>query len=155
MEVEIETVRGVLGARGVVGDVTLKNRRGNLNLSEVEGRCTLTSGLADVIVDNHRGSASIEVSAGDVIFRATEIGTAGLEITTGEGNILCFVPENAAFVLDGFVTLGRVTNGFGIPIEELSGFSKRMHGVSGTSGPPIKLRSERGNIALSPPRMVR
>ncbi|MCC6672560.1 MAG: hypothetical protein IT458_15960 [Planctomycetes bacterium] len=157
LEVVVRSGEGHLAAQGRTARVELQSGRGDLHLKECRADAVLQTRRGTVVVDGHAGALKVRsddcsVQAMQLFVR--EVGAGGLDVYTSHGDIVAFLPENAAFEMDVVVPMGKGKNGFQIPITREDGVVLMQGKVHG-GGPRVHLESRRGSISLGAERAAR
>ena len=129
------------------GAVELHTGRGDLRATGCIGKAELSTGTGMTIVYDHRGSLSVKARVGDMQVVMRECG-ARLRLVTGRGNVQCRVPPATGFRLDARAESGKLTNGFGIPVER-NGYRASMVGDRGDQRTEAVLRTSSGSLSFS------
>src|SRR5262249_12467609 len=111
------------------------------------GPAYLRTGRGMTLVYDHRGDLDVDAQVGDMQAFVREPGKT-LRLVTRDGNVQCFVPGATGFRLDARAQTGKVSNGFGVPVER-SGYSSSMVGDRGDGRTRIVLRTETGFLSLA------
>ena len=127
--------------------VELRTGRGDLRATGCVGSAELTTGTGMTIVYDHRGDLRVTARVGDMQVVMRECGER-LRLVTGQGNVQCRVPPNTGFRLDARAEKGKLTNGFGIPVER-NGYSAAMVGDRGDQRTEAVLRTSSGSLSFS------
>jgi hypothetical protein len=128
-QAELRTTNGTLKAEGMRGELKGRTTNGAITLSGLAGGC-------DVGTTNGRITAEF-----------LALGGQGCDLRTTNGTIRVTLPENARADLDAATTNGAITSE--LPLSMLGESNKRrMEGKINGGGPPLRLRTTNGNIAI-------
>jgi Putative adhesin len=156
-EIELDLqVTGVSGSSGsghlVVSDrradVRMSTGRGDMRLENCRGNARLRTGGGMSIVIGHEGNLDLKSSSGDIqafVRRPAD----DVLLTTGQGNVQCHVPRGAGFRLDARTEMGKLANGFGLPMEKVQDYGGVMRGTHGDGRTRIVLRSASGHLSMT------
>jgi len=127
--------------------VQLRTGRGDLRVTGCIGSADISTGTGMTIVYEHRGDLSVDTMLGDMQVFMREPRDL-IRLVTGHGNIQCLVPPDSGFRLDARAETGKVSNGFGLPLER-QGYCSSMVGDRGDRHTEIVMRTSSGSLSLS------
>lgn len=165
--IHVENIHGRLDLRTGDGSIRARNTAGNLTVSTGDGSVTLESVTGDLDGDTGDGSVSVSGTLGSVklhtgdggiTFRA-EAGTkmsADWSLTTGDGSVAVYLPQDFAAELDAHSGDGSVRNELSIKGEaggddNNSQSDESKHTLRtrlGAGGKTLKIRTGDGSIRL-------
>jgi hypothetical protein len=130
--------------------VTVDTQRGDVRVMRCSGAARVHSGRGNIIVYEHVGDVDVDVATGDMQVFVAEPGRR-LRLVTGMGNVQCLVPPTTGFAVDARVEMGKIANGFGLPVERLGekNRSAKMVGARGDGATEVVLHAGRGHLSLS------
>jgi hypothetical protein len=167
--VTARTGDGSIRVEGLEGRLELRTGDGSIRASEVAGDLRLHTGDGSVAVDRARGTLDLDTGDGGVdvsgalsrvkmhtgdgsIVLRVEPGAAmdgDWEITTGDGGITLYLPENFDAEIDASTGDGRVSNDLTLVSGGTSGENRRsVRGRLGSGGRTLRLRTGDGSIRL-------
>lgn len=123
--------------------------RGDLRFERCVGGVKARTGRGMVIAFGHRGDLDIHTMVGDMQAFVVEPGRV-LRLVTGQGTVQCQVPEKLDFAVDARAEIGRIGNGFGLPVERVGDYGAALVGRRGAGGTDIVLRTGSGHLSLTP-----
>jgi len=175
-DVELENIAGVVSINGAYnGNLDFKNlakplkfegpRNTELSVQAVPGRINMDLGefngnnlvgpirlvgnSKDIRIQQFTQSLELENLRGDVELHPGHVPLPSIEARTGSGRIDLFLPEKAAFQLDGIAERGEAMNEFGSPIQQQSnGRSATLKGNVG-NGPTVHITATHGSISVN------
>lgn len=129
-DLNLSTTNGGLVVEGVSGQLTLESTNGSIRLSEVSG------------------GIRAETTNGSIVAELAGQRWAGpeMDLETTNGGIRLIVPEGFSADLDASTTNGGIEVDF--PVTVQGRISRRISGKIGNGGPPIRLRTTNGGIAI-------
>ena len=149
--VELKTGDGSIRANDVSGDLTLNSSDGSISVDGAEGRLDLETGDGGVQVAGKLNAVRLHTNDGSVVYRV-EAGTTmsgDWDISTGDGSVSIYLPEEFDATLDARTGDGTIRNDLKVTS---SGESTRrtVRGRLGDGGREIKIRTGDGSIRLRP-----
>jgi DUF4097 and DUF4098 domain-containing protein YvlB len=148
---ELRSGDGSIRVANASGDLRLHTGDGSITVERVERSLDLDTGDGGVNVSGKLDSVKMHTGDGSIVFRA-ESGTAmsdGWEITTGDGGISLYLPEDFAAELDARTGDGSIANDLTISDADSGGEHRRvLKGRLGNGGKTLRLRTGDGSIRL-------
>ncbi len=147
--VELRTSDGSISASDVSGDLTLNSSDGSITVDGAEGRLDLETGDGGVRVAGKLNAVRVHTSDGSVVYRVLPGTTMSgdWDISTGDGSISVYLPEEFDANLDAHTGDGSIRNDFKVtPSGESS--RRTVRGRLGDGGHEIKIRTGDGSIRL-------
>lgn len=127
----------------------VQTARGDLRFERCSGGVKARTGRGMVIAFGHRGDLDIHTMVGDMQAFVVEPGRV-LRLATGQGTVQCHVPDSLAFAVDARAEIGKIGNGFGLPVERVGDYGAALVGRRGAGGTDIVLRTGSGHLSLTP-----
>lgn len=149
------TISGVLGDLNIInrlgevevkdcqGKVAVRNDSGNIRLENVQGNTALQSRLGMIAVKDFKGSLVAESSSGQINVRAERPVEENWDIKTSLGSIDVQIPRSSSVLLEAETGLGSISGSREI-IWETQG-SKKVFRLGDSRG-TIQMRADRGSI---------
>lgn len=128
---------------------TVTTARGDLHFENCGGPIRARTKQGNVIVVDHRGDLDVRTVVGDMQAFVREPGTQ-IDLVTGAGTVQCRVPADTGFVVDARAEVGKIGNGFGLPVTKPSKFSAVMVGQQGSGRTKVILRTGDGALSFAP-----
>ncbi|HEX9756073.1 MAG TPA: DUF4097 family beta strand repeat-containing protein [Gemmatimonadales bacterium] len=129
-DLSLSSTNGSLTVEGITGDLDLETTNGSIRLGGVAGtvRAETTNGSIAAVLGGNRWSGR------------------ELDLETTNGGIRLTVPEGFSADLDASTTNGGIEVDF--PVTVRGRISRQISGKLGDGGPPIRLRTTNGGIAI-------
>lgn len=149
--VELRTGDGSIRANEVNGQLTLNSGDGSIVVEQAEGRLEAETGDGGVQVAGKLNSVKVHTGDGSVVYRA-QPGTTmddDWEISTGDGGVAVYLPEDFDAELDAHTGDGTIRNDLKLETRS-SGESNRrtVRGRIGDGGRLLRIRTGDGSIRL-------
>ncbi len=128
---------------------TVTTARGDLRFEDCRGSIDARTRQGRVIAFGHHGDLALHTGVGDMQALVREPGTR-LLLETGSGTIQCFVPPATEFDVDARAEVGKIGNGFGLPVTKPSKYSAAMVGRQGSGRTKVILRTGDGALSFAP-----
>jgi putative adhesin len=135
-------------------DLQLLTNSGDINVTGVTGKMTLTteSGSINASNDVISGSSSITTTSGDIKFDGTIATTGTYQFQTNNGNVDLTVPSTPPFSVNATTSSGSITSDFSTLQPSTDGSGSSANGIvgGGSSQPGAKLTINvvNGDISL-------
>jgi hypothetical protein len=146
---ELRTGDGSIRATDVGGHLTFNTGDGSVTVDGAEGDLELETGDGGVSVAGKLGTVRAHTGDGSITFRA-EPGTVMSDdwsITTGDGGVALYLPEQFGAELDAHTGDGSIHNELKITTDgEVS--KRTVRGRLGNGGKTLKIRTGDGGIKL-------
>jgi len=153
---ELRTGDGSIRGRAIGGQMTLYTGDGSVTLDDAIGDLDVDTGDGSVSVSGKLGAVKLHTGDGSITFRA-DSGTAMTEdwsMTTGDGGIAVYLPQDFAADLDAHTGDGSIRNELKLAAEAEAGgdhseSSRRtLRAKLGAGGKMLKIRTGDGSIRL-------
>lgn len=154
--IEVRTSDGSIRARDVDGDLVMNTGDGSITVSGARGRLEVDTGDGSVNVSGGLERVKLHTGDGSVVFRAepeTRM-TADWEITTGDGGVTLYLPDDFSTELDAHTGDGSVRSDLnvleGLEADDRSREDRRrsLRGRLGDGGHRLRVRTGDGTIRL-------
>lgn len=143
---------GHVSARRVEGNVRASTGGGGIRVDGCAGDAEVSSGGGSIELSDMEGFVSADTGGGDIEVSLSDRHTAGVDLDTGDGDIVLYVPRGTGFDVEAVARHGYIDT----DLSDLRGasgsrdrFSGRLHG----GGSLLKLRSSDGDIRIRESRM--
>src|SRR3954468_15985769 len=149
--VDLHTGDGGIRLNDVSGELTLNTGDGSITADDVQGRLAVDTGDGAVTISGDVSSLRIHTGDGSIIYRAqgaTSM-TEDWDITTGDGAILLYLPQDFSAELDAHTGDGGIRNDLSVAAEATGEINRRtVRGRIGDGGRQLRLRTGDGAITL-------
>jgi DUF4097 and DUF4098 domain-containing protein YvlB len=149
--VELRTDDGAIRGDELSGELTVTTGDGSVVLDDVEGSVEVTTNDGGVSLTGRLAGARVRTGDGSVTVRA-EPGsamTADWALTTSDGSIVLYLPDDFSADIDAHTGDGRIRSEFKLTEEGDSERENRtVRGRIGKGGHTLKVRTGDGSIAL-------
>jgi DUF4097 and DUF4098 domain-containing protein YvlB len=150
--VELRSGDGSIRVANASGDLRLHTGDGSITVERADGTLDLDTGDGGVNVSGKLSAVKMHTGDGSIVYRA-ESGTVmsdAWEITTGDGGIALYLPEDFAADLDARTGDGSIANELPIAEADSGGGEHRraLKGRLGNGGKTLRLRTGDGGIRL-------
>jgi hypothetical protein len=149
--IDLHTGDGSIRANDIAGELTLSTGDGSVTVEGAEGRLTLDTGDGGVNVAGNLGSLRLHTGDGSIVYRAGPGTTLSddWEITTGDGGVSLYLPEDFGAELDAHTGDGSIRNDLDVARAGTSEISRRtVRGRLGGGGRQLRIRTGDGAIRL-------
>lgn len=134
-------------AEAIPGNVTFDS--GDMKMSNVKGPVRFRTGTRDIEATDITEGLEITLHRGDIDVTQTKTPLPKMSVHTDSGDVTLAIPESAAFDLDGRTGHGDITDDYGEPLEaKQDGRAATIRGKKGSSGPEIKVGTDRGTLTI-------
>ncbi len=147
---ELRTGDGSIRATDVEGRLTFNTGDGSVTVDGAQGDLELETGDGGVSIAGKLGTVRAHTGDGSITFRA-ESGTVMKDdwsITTGDGGVSLYLPEDFAAELDAHTGDGSIHNELKITSAEGENGRRTVRGRLGAGGRLLKIRTGDGGIRL-------
>jgi Toastrack DUF4097 len=147
---ELRSGDGSIHATAVSGDLTLHTGDGSVTLEDAEGRLDLETGDGGVNVAGKFGWVKLHTGDGSIMFRA-EPGSAMTDdwsLTTGDGGVTMYLPEDFAAEIDAHTGDGGIHNDLRLAAGSAEVSRRSVRGRLGAGGKTLRIRTGDGGIRL-------
>lgn len=149
---ELRTGDGSIRAANVSGELRLHTGDGSITVERAEGTLDLDTGDGGVNVSGKLSAVKMHTGDGSIVFRAEPgtVMTDAWDITTGDGGIALYLPQDFAAELDARTGDGSIGNDLAIASTSSTGEENRrlLRGRLGSGGKTLRLRTGDGSIKL-------
>ena len=149
--IELRTGDGSIRASEVAGDLNFDTGDGSIVVDGAEGSLVVDTGDGSVTVTGKIGALKLHTGDGSVVYRA-QPGSAmadNWEITTGDGSVTLYLPENFGAEVDAHTGDGRITNELNVEKDGTEDRERRtLRGRIGPGGKALRVRTGDGAIRL-------
>jgi len=149
--VDLHTGDGGIRLNDVSGELRLNTGDGSITADAVQGRLAVDTGDGAVTIAGDVSTLRIHTGDGSIIYRA-EAATSMMEdwdITTGDGAILLYLPQDFSAELDAHTGDGGIRNDLDVAAGGKSDISRRtVRGRIGDGGRQLRIRTGDGAITL-------
>lgn len=150
--VELRTGDGSIRVNDVSGELTLNSGDGSITVNGAEGRLDLETGDGGVQVAGKLTAVKLHTGDGAVVYRVQPGTTMSddWEISTGDGSISMYLPEEFDAELDAYTGDGTIRNDLKVvaPAEGQTTPRRSVRGRIGDGGRQLKIRTGDGGIRL-------
>jgi DUF4097 and DUF4098 domain-containing protein YvlB len=152
-KLELRTGDGSIRASDVAGELSFETGDGSVTVDNADGRLTVETGDGSVTVSGKLGSLKLHTGDGSVVLRAgaATAMTDNWDITTGDGSVSVYLPEDFGGELDAHTGDGTVHSDL-TSFSSSSGENARrtLRGRIGAGGKLLRIRTGDGSIKLRP-----
>ena len=128
--------------------LTLRNKRGKINVQGVTGHVTVDSGEGDVrLTETRAPSVEVKVLAGDVFFDGDFPGVGPYTFQSMRGDIDLTVPSTTSFSVAARA-LKQAINLSDFPLNQFTQQSRSVYGTHLRGGPRLAITAYDGHILL-------
>jgi DUF4097 and DUF4098 domain-containing protein YvlB len=152
---ELRTGDGSISAVDVGGELILDTGDGSITVEGARGRLEVDTGDGGVTVAGRLTAVKLHTGDGSIVYRA-EPGSEmseNWEITTGDGGVTLYLPENFGAQIDAHTGDGAIRNDLAIvggAGQEHGENRRTLRGRLGSGGREIRVRTGDGTIRLRP-----
>ncbi|MFT4512494.1 MAG: hypothetical protein ACI89X_000525 [Planctomycetota bacterium] len=125
----------------------VNTRRGDLRFQGCKGGIEANTGQGNVIAYDHEDNLDVRTGLGDMQVFIVKPGKQ-VTLSTGQGTVQCYVPEDTEFEVDARAEIGRIGNDFDIEVRKVGEYSAAMAGVHISPETRVILRTASGHISL-------
>ncbi|HEX2444458.1 MAG TPA: DUF4097 family beta strand repeat-containing protein [Vicinamibacterales bacterium] len=148
--IELRTGDGSIRGDEISGELTLNSGDGSIVLDDVDGSVEVTTNDGGVSVTGKLARARVQTGDGSLTLRA-EAGSrmaSDWSLSTNDGSILVYLPDEFSADLDAHTGDGRVRSEFNLNDEHREREDRSLRGRIGSGGHTLKVRSGDGSISL-------
>ena len=152
---ELRTGDGGINAVDVGGELVLDTGDGSVTVEGARGRLEVDTGDGGVNVAGRLTAVKLHTGDGSIVYRA-ESGSEmsdNWEITTGDGGVTLYLPQNFGAEIDAHTGDGSIRNDLDIlggPERERGENRRTLRGRLGGGGREIRVRTGDGTIRFRP-----
>jgi hypothetical protein len=150
---ELRTGDGSIRASDVGGELMLNSGDGSITVNGAEGRLDLETGDGGVNVTGKFSAVKLHTGDGSIVYRA-QAGTAmsdDWEISTGDGGVALYLPQEFSAELDAHTGDGTIRNELTVtPAAERENNRRTVRARIGAGGRQLRIRTGDGSIRLRP-----
>ena len=129
--------------------IDVSTNRGDFRFEYCHGPVRGRTKQGNVILVDHRGDVELRTDHGDMQAFVREPGTR-LQLVTGGGTVQCLVPPDTEFQVDARAEVGKIGNGFGLPVTKPTKYSAALVGARGSGRTEVILRTGEGALSFAP-----
>jgi DUF4097 and DUF4098 domain-containing protein YvlB len=149
--IDLHTGDGSIRANDVSGELTLNTGDGSVTVDRAEGRLSLETGDGGVNVAGKLTRLRLHTGDGSIVYRALpgSIMADDWEITTGDGGVSLYLPQDFDADVDAHTGDGTIRNDLSI-VTAAGGEVNRhtVRGKLGAGGKLLRIRTGDGSIRL-------
>lgn len=149
--IDLHTGDGGIRLNDVSGELTLNTGDGSVTAEEVQGRLAVDTGDGAVTISGDVSGLRIHTGDGSIIYRAQAATsmTEDWDITTGDGAILLYLPQDFSAELDAHTGDGGIRNDLEVAASTKGEINRRtVRGRIGDGGRQLRIRTGDGAITL-------
>jgi DUF4097 and DUF4098 domain-containing protein YvlB len=149
--IELRTDDGSVRVDEVKGFVDIDTEDGSIAAEDLDGDATLSTGDGGISVQGRIGRLTAKTGDGSITVRADRGSSMSDDwsLTTEDGTVAVYLPEDFAAEVDAQTDEGRVRSDFALETEREDGRDRhRARGKIGAGGHQIRVRTADGSIAL-------
>jgi len=128
------------GAELVNGSLEIEGVQGDVRASLVNGRVKASGLAGDVRISCVNGEMEVNVTA--------LAASRGVNLNSVNGSIVLVVPSGASAQVRASTLHGKITNDFGLTVDEGQFVGRSLDGQIGSGGPRINLNNVNGSITI-------
>jgi DUF4097 and DUF4098 domain-containing protein YvlB len=148
---ELRSGDGSIRVANASGDLRLHTGDGSITVERAEGTLDLDTGDGGVNVSGKLSGVKMHTGDGSIVYRAESgsVMSDAWDITTGDGGISLYLPEDFDAELDARTGDGSIANDLTIADADSGGEHRRaLKGRLGSGGKTLRLRTGDGGIRL-------
>ncbi len=147
-DMNLETSNGEIRVRGVAGSLVASTTNGDVHIAQAEGRTDVSTTNGEIEIVGASGSARARTTNGSVVAELRAIGSKDLvELSTTNGNVEAYFPNDLKAMLEAQTTNGRVSVAFPITMQGVM-TSKSIRGTISGGGATVSLATTNGNVEV-------
>jgi DUF4097 and DUF4098 domain-containing protein YvlB len=149
-KIELHTGDGSIRATDIAGDLNLSSGDGSVTVDNAEGRLALNTGDGSVNVSGKLTTVRLHTGDGSIVYRAQEGTTMAedWEITTGDGGVSLYLPQDFGAELDAHTGDGSIRNDLDLAASNGENTRRTVRGRLGPGGRQLRIRTGDGSIRL-------
>ena len=148
--IQLTTADGFVKGYELEGDVVVDTGDGSVKLERVSGALRVRSGDGPVSLGGRLSRLNVFTNDGTVALRL-EAGSrveGDWEVTTGDGGVVIYLPDDLWADLDAATGDGTVRSEHGLNLHESARTRQTLRGMLGEGGRVVKIRTGDGSISL-------
>ncbi len=142
----LETTNGAISLEGTTGDATLISTNGDINVKDVDGSVRVTTTNGNIEIKDVTVVRGVKTTNGKITVEIPAI-TSNLEITSTNGDVTVYVPEDLDADIVMKTTNGKVTV-HDIQLDIKYSSDTHVEGTMGNGGYDLNIQTTNGNIDL-------
>jgi len=146
-ELVIQNGSGITRGEFLMGPVTVRQPRGEIDLQWVEGDITVKSQSGKIHIKQLRGAADLLTSSGQVEIETELDSPSQYTVETTSGEIFFSVPVTASGKLDIETRAGEIKTEMPVAIKSMT--RNRLEGEFGGGGAKVVLMSSTGDVTVA------
>lgn len=146
-KIEIENDFGRTFGEFLIGDMTIRQTGGEIDLRWVEGDIRMKSSTSKIFINQVRGAIDLTNQTGNVTIQTELDSPRDYFVETSSGTIKFLVPSSASGELKVATQSGEISSKMPIEIEAID--KRKLLGRFGDGGPKISLSSSSGDVAIA------
>lgn len=148
--VELRTGDGSVKGSALTGVLTIDTGDGSVTLQDVDGALDVRTGDGGVSVSGRLGAVRVRTGDGSVTLRADSgsLMRDDWDISTGDGGVVVYLPNEFSAELDASTRDGRVTADQDVTVGADKIDRRTLRGRLGSGGRTLKIRTGDGSIHL-------
>ncbi len=145
--VDVETRNGKISLSEITGSVKTVTRNSNIRVDQADEDVSAHSRNGSISLLKIGGSVNASTRNGKIWTEMTGKSFQGCDLSTRNASITFIVPESLSADLDVYSRNGKVKTE--LPVTVFGSFSRgKLMGKINQGGPPLRLRTRNGNIAI-------
>lgn len=146
-KIEIENDFGRTYGEFLIGDMTIRQTGGEIDLRWVEGDIRMKSTTSKIFINQVRGAIDLTNHSGNVTIQTELDSPRDYFVETSSGTINFLVPSSASGELKVDTQSGEISSKMPIEIDAID--KRKLVGRFGDGGPRISLSSSTGDVAIA------
>jgi putative adhesin len=150
-KIDLHTGDGGIRINDASGDLTLNTGDGSVTAEDVQGRLVVDTGDGALTLSGNVSGLRVHTGDGSIIYRAQ--GATSMsedwDISTGDGGVLLYLPEDFSAELDAHTGDGGIRNDLNVATSGSGEVNRRtIRGRIGEGGHQLRIRTGDGAIRL-------
>lgn len=148
---DLHTGDGSIRVNDVAGDLALNTGDGSVTADDVEGRLAVDTGDGGVTISGNLSGLKVHTGDGSIVYRAhtSTSMSEDWDITTGDGGVSLFLPEDFSAELDAHTGDGGIRNDLDVVTAGGGQIDRStVRGRVGDGGRQLRIRTGDGGIRL-------
>jgi len=149
-KIDLHTGDGGIRINDASGDLTLNTGDGSVTAEDVQGRLVVDTGDGALTLAGNVSSLRVHTGDGSIIYRAQ--GATSMsedwDISTGDGGVLLYLPEDFSAELDAHTGDGGIRNDLNVATWNGEVNRRTVRGRIGEGGHQLRIRTGDGAIRL-------
>jgi DUF4097 and DUF4098 domain-containing protein YvlB len=151
--IELRTADGSIRASDVSGELTINTGDGSVTVAGADGRLVADTGDGGVNVSGRLTRVKLHTGDGSIVYRADPESRMSddWEITTGDGSVTVYLPEEFSADLDAHTGDGTIRSELSVTgAGDEDSRRRSLRGQIGEGGRSLRIRTGDGAIRLRP-----